>query len=224
MRLPETSNVHHVYTPPPGPVDYLHVDEHLIAINKPAGLLSVPGRAPEKADCAISRVARDYPEVLTVHRLDMSTSGLLLLARSKAIHRALSLLFERGRVGKAYIADVWGTPDPANGAITAPLMVDWPNKPRQKIDLENGKPSHTDYATREMHTHGARVELAPKTGRTHQLRIHLASIGHPILGDEFYAHQPAFDAAPRLHLHATQLSFIHPATQTELTLNSPCPF
>lgn len=212
------------YTPPQGPVRYVHVDEHLIVIDKPSGLLSVPGRGLEKADCAVSRVDVDYPGALTVHRLDMATSGLLVLARSKEVQAALSRLFERGEVEKAYFADVWGIPKPPEGEIDLPLITDWPNRPRQKVDHEIGKPSRTLYETIGVSLKYSRLCLTPLTGRSHQLRVHLAEIGHPILGDELYAHGAALAAAPRLHLHASQLAFDHPGTGVRLNLTSLCPF
>ncbi|MBD3771539.1 MAG: RNA pseudouridine synthase [Rhodobacterales bacterium] len=213
-----------LYSPPQEPVRYVHVDDHLIVIDKPSGLLSVPGRGPEKADCAVARVAADYPGALTVHRLDMSTSGLLILARSKEMQAALSGLFERGEVEKAYIADVWGTPDPPNGEIDLPLITDWPNRPRQKVDHETGKPSRTLYEVTETAADHARLLLTPLTGRSHQLRVHLAEIGHPILGDELYADEAALAASPRLCLHAARIAFDHPATGERLALSLPCPF
>lgn len=203
---------------------YVHVDDHLIVIDKPPGLLSVPGRGPEKADCAVARVNADHPGALTVHRLDMATSGLLVLARSKDMQAAMSRLFERGEVEKAYFADVWGTPTPPTGEIDLPLITDWPNRPRQKVDHEIGKPSRTLYETIEAHADHTRLRLTPLTGRSHQLRVHLAEIGHPILGDELYAHKAALAAASRLHLHACRLAFEHPVTGTRLTLASPSPF
>ena len=213
-----------LYSPPQEPVRYVHVDDHLIVIDKPSGLLSVPGRGAEKADCAVARVAADYPGALTVHRLDMSTSGLLILARSKEMQAALSGLFERGEVEKAYIADVWGTPDPPSGEIDLPLITDWPNRPRQKVDHETGKPSRTLYEVAEAASGHARLLLTPLTGRSHQLRVHLAESGHPILGDELYAHEAALAASPRLCLHAARIAFDHPATGERLALTLPCPF
>lgn len=213
-----------VYAPPQGKLVYIHSDADLIVIDKQAELLSVPGRGPEKADCAISRVQADYPDALTVHRLDMSTSGLLVFARSKAAQRHLAIQLEKGGVEKTYIADVWGSPDPGTGQIDLPLAQDWPNRPRQKVDTENGKPSHTHYETLASHPHGARLRLTPLTGRTHQLRLHLAAIGHPILGDDIYAHTAALGAATRLHLHASRLTLRQPATQDWLTFVAPIPF
>jgi tRNA pseudouridine32 synthase/23S rRNA pseudouridine746 synthase len=202
----------------------LYADTHLIAVDKPSGLLSVPGRGEDKADCALSRAQAIYPDALTVHRLDMATSGLLLLARGKEMQRALSGLFERGEISKRYIADVWGAPSPVDGQISLPLITDWPNRPLQKVDHEIGKPSVTRFDTLRASGASARLILTPLTGRSHQLRVHLAEIGHPILGDEFYAHAQALAAAPRLALHAASLSFLHPATGEPLRLDSPCPF
>lgn len=213
-----------VYTPPLERLKIIHADDALIAVDKPAGLLSVPGRGVDKADCVVSRAQQDYPDALTVHRLDMATSGLLLLARGKKMQRALSGLFERGDVAKRYVADVWSVPNPSSGKIDLPLITDWPNRPLQKIDHESGKPSQTLYETMSASRSTARLALTPLTGRSHQLRVHLAAIGHPILGDEFYAHAEAFAAAPRLCLHAAALSFRHPLTGETLNLESPCPF
>jgi tRNA pseudouridine32 synthase / 23S rRNA pseudouridine746 synthase len=213
-----------VYTPPQEPLLYIHVDAHLIVIDKPPGLLSVPGRGEDKADCAVSRVEADYPGALTVHRLDMATSGLLILARSKEMQVALSRMFELGQMEKEYHAHVWGLPDPPGGLIDLPLITDWPNRPRQKVDHEIGKPSRTRYETMETDASGARLRLKPLTGRSHQLRVHLAEIGHPILGDELYAHPEARAAAPRLLLHASALGFDHPYSGDRFDITLPCPF
>jgi tRNA pseudouridine32 synthase/23S rRNA pseudouridine746 synthase len=212
------------YAPVQAPVSYIHADDHIILIDKPSGLLSVPGRGPEKQDCAITRVQAAYPGALTVHRLDMGTSGLLLTARSKEMQRALSGLFERGEVQKEYIADVWGTPSPASGEIDLPLITDWPQRPRQKVDHDIGKPSRTLYETLSSAGGISRLRLTPLTGRSHQLRVHLANIGHPILGDDLYADGEARALRPRLALHASQLGLIHPATGESMTFESPCPF
>ena len=212
------------YAPPLAKPDIVYADADLIAIDKPSGLLSVPGRGEDKADCALSRVQVLYPDALTVHRLDMATSGLLLLARGKAMQRALSRLFERGEVAKRYIADVWGEPSPSAGTISLALITDWPRRPLQKVDHEAGKPSLTCFETLQAGSPSSRLTLTPLTGRSHQLRVHLAEIGHPILGDEFYAHAEARKAAPRLALHAASLHFPHPATGNPLHLSAPCPF
>lgn len=213
-----------LYAPAPGPVCYIHCDAHLILIDKPSGLLSVPGRGADKADCAITRVQAEFPDALTVHRLDMATSGLLMMARSKEMQRALSGLFERGEVEKCYLADVWGTPQPASGEIDLPLITDWPRRPLQKVDPEIGKPSRTLYETLSVTAGTARLKLTPLTGRSHQLRVHLAAIGHPILGDEFYASGEALAARPRLALHAAKLAFAHPEKGERMEFEAPCPF
>lgn len=212
------------YAPPQARLEIVHADDFLIAMDKPSGLLSVPGRGQEKADCALSRAQAIYPDALTVHRLDMATSGLLLLARGKAMQRALSGLFERGEVQKRYVADVWGIPSPAAGEISLPLITDWPRRPLQKVDHEIGKPSVTRYETLSVSGTIARLALTPLTGRSHQLRVHLAETGHPILGDEFYATGEALAARPRLALHAERLAFRHPGTSAEVVLVCPCPF
>ncbi len=213
-----------VYAPPRSAIDFVHVDDALIAIDKPAGLLSVPGRGEDKADCAATRVQAEFPDALTVHRLDMATSGLLLFARGKVMQRALSGLFERGEMAKRYIAEVWGRPDPGEGEINLPLVTDWPRRPLQKVDWDTGKPSVTRYETLSSSGNTSRMQLTPLTGRSHQLRVHLAEIGHPILGDEFYAHPDALAARSRLALHAAALRFMHPGTGEAMALDLPCPF
>ncbi|MBA3068414.1 MAG: RNA pseudouridine synthase [Hyphomonas sp.] len=212
------------YVPPMTRLEIVHADASMVAVNKPSGLLSVPGRGEDKADCALSRVQGEFPDALTVHRLDMATSGLLLFARSKAAQRALSSLFARGEVNKRYIAEVWGVPVPAAGEISLPLITDWPRRPLQKVDWEIGKPSVTRYETLAATGRTARIALTPLTGRSHQLRVHLAEIHNPILGDEFYAHADALAAAPRLALHAASLGFVHPETGVPVRLESPVPF
>jgi len=187
-------------------MEIVYLDDALIVINKPPGLLSVPGRGPDKQDCAIHRIRARHPEALIVHRLDMATSGLLLLARGAEMQRALSMDFAERRVDKRYVALLsGGLPVTGDWAeVDLPLLTDWPNRPRQKIDHEIGKPSRTRYrvlATAATHT---RVELEPITGRTHQLRVHMLALGHPILGDRLYG--PEQDPSPRLMLHACSLA------------------
>lgn len=189
----------------------VHEDAGFLVVNKASGLLSVPGRGPDKQDCLIHRVQAVYPEALAVHRLDMSTSGLLLLARSPEMHRELSKLFEQRQVGKRYIAVVAGELPALAGEINLPLICDWPNRPRQKVDFEIGKASQTYYRrlAYDPITNQSRVELTPITGRSHQLRVHLMALGHPILGDDLYG---TASSAPRLLLHACQLSFPLPGS------------
>ena len=201
-----------VYTPPPDTgIPVIFADDALIVADKPAGLLSVPGRGPERADCLVSRLQRDYPDALTVHRLDMSTSGLLVLARGEEMHRRLSKLFRDRLVDKRYVAVVAGLVEADSGEIDLPLIVDWPNRPRQMVDHSICKPSLTRFRVLERNTESntTRVELEPWTGRSHQLRVHMASLGHPILGDELYGDE---SSAPRLLLHALTLAFPHPLT------------
>ncbi|MEG1969733.1 MAG: pseudouridine synthase [Burkholderiaceae bacterium] len=201
---------------PPHAFELLFVNEQLLVVNKPSGLLSVPGRGPDKQDCLIARVQRHYPDALIVHRLDMATSGLLLLARGAPMQRRLSMDFEARRVGKRYVAVVHGRlampTAPAGGEwelIDLPLINDWPNRPRQKVDADAGKPSQTRWRVIGHEWRGTqtctRVELEPLTGRTHQLRVHLLALGHPIVGDALYGPSPSPGEEPRLLLHASEL-------------------
>ena len=210
------------------------VDPDLIVVDKPSGLLSVPGKGPEGGNCLSAHVQAVWPDALVVHRLDMSTSGLMVMARGADMQRALSVAFARRLTRKRYEAIVWGNPEastPAGPSLTPdcwhtielPLIVDWPNRPRSKICQDTGKPSLTRWRTlqAESCTDHTRLELEPVTGRSHQLRVHLMSIGHPILGDNLYAHADALAAAPRLLLHAKALQLLHPATGTDMSWESP---
>ncbi|WMP16805.1 RluA family pseudouridine synthase [Thiothrix lacustris] len=204
----------------------LYQDDSLIVVDKPSGLLSVPGRGADKQDCMISRVQAEFPGALTVHRLDMGTSGIMVIARGKAMERALSILFQTRQVHKRYVAVVAGQVAEACGEINLPLITDWPNRPRQIVSFELGKPSSTRYQVLEQDAvaNTTRVELEPITGRTHQLRVHLQALGHPILGDELYASAEILAQAPRLLLHAACIHFPHPPSGTILTIRSPIPF
>jgi len=207
----------------------LHEDDALLAIVKPAGLLAVPGRGADKADCLSARVQARWPEALVVHRLDEATSGLMLFARSPEVQRALGRAFESRAVDKRYEAIVAGQLAPADttdgwATIDAPLAADWPNRPRQQVDVAIGKPSQTRWRVLRHEGGHTRVELQPLTGRTHQLRVHLASIGHPILGDRLYAPPALQAAAPRLLLHASELGFSHPQSGAPLRLFSATRF
>ena len=216
----------HDYQPPPDHgITLLFEDEHLLVVNKPAGLLSVPGNSPQKKDCMESRLQANFLEALTVHRLDMSTSGILLFARNKTMHSAMSKLFAERKINKTYIAVVDGLVEQDKGEINAPLMVDWLNRPKQKVDAQ-GKPSCTYYEviSRDPNTNSTKVQLTPITGRSHQLRVHMMSIGHAILGDEFYAPDTAFHKADRLLLHAAELAFIHPVTNQPVHIHCPPDF
>ncbi|WP_020414038.1 RluA family pseudouridine synthase [Microbulbifer variabilis] len=209
------------YNPPTEPcLSVVFEDSSLLILDKPSGLLSVPGRDPTNWDSLASRVQECYPEALIVHRLDMDTSGLVVMARSPEAHRQLSVLFQNREVSKTYIAWVWGAPEADSGKVELPLICDWPNRPKQKVDFEIGKPSLTRWE--KVTTSGSRslIRLTPVTGRSHQLRVHMQAIGHPILGDPFYAHIEALSAAPRLLLHARELGFKHPATGELLYFSS----
>jgi tRNA pseudouridine32 synthase / 23S rRNA pseudouridine746 synthase len=216
-----------------GDVRVLHADEALLVLDKPAGLLSVPGRGPAHADCLSARVQATFADALVVHRLDMATSGLLVMARGATAQRALSRAFAERRVDKHYVAVVAGCPDAGQSdaegwsEIDLPLIVDWPNRPRSKVDHGIGKPSRTRWrqlAPADSSIPATRLALAPITGRSHQLRVHLQAIGHPILGDELYADAAVLHAAPRLLLHACRLSLPHPLSGTVLGFESPAPF
>jgi len=195
-------------------------------VDKPSGLLAVPGRAAHKYDSQSVRVRAVYPQALVVHRLDQPTSGLMLFALNPAAQSALGRMFQRREVHKEYIAVVAGGPEPSQGEVDLPLIADWPNRPRQRIDHDVGKPALTRYEVLE-HDAGAgtsRVRLLPVTGRSHQLRLHMAALGHPILGDELYADPATHARSPRLLLHAHRLRFAHPIEGRELVLESPVPF
>lgn len=193
-------------------------------MRKPAGLLSVPGR--NEADSVARRAQTCWPDALVVHRLDMATSGLLLLARGAAAQRSLSIAFEQRRVDKTYVAIVDGLVRDDAGEIALPLCVDWPRRPRQQVDLAHGRPSLTRWRVlaRDAACARSRLELHPITGRSHQLRVHLAAIGHPIIGDEFYAPPAVHQGAPRLLLHATRLVFSHPASGATCRFDDAPPF
>lgn len=195
----------------------LHADDALLVLAKPAGLLSVPGRGADKQDCASARAQQQWPGALVVHRLDMATSGLLLMARTPQVQRALSHAFAQREVEKRYQAIVQGcmsAPESQGGwgDIELPIAADWERRPLRVIDHERGKPSHTRWRVLAMDeaAQTTRLELSPITGRTHQLRLHLAAIGHAILGDALYADTTTQARAPRLLLHATRLAFTHP--------------
>jgi len=214
----------------------LYFDSWLLVLDKPAGLLSVPGRGPENADNLASRVQTAYPEALNVHRLDQATSGLIVMARDPATHRELSRQFAAREVQKSYLAIVAGQLAADSGQIDLPLAADWPNRPRQRIDHAAGKPAVTQWrvisrnpANEAFPGGTTRLELMPLTGRSHQLRVHLSALGHPIVGDALYAPAeiaPAeiAAAASRLLLHAAELRLIHPATKREMAWRAECPF
>ena len=213
------------YQPPQEPLRLHYVDDAIIVVVKPAGLLSVPGRGPDKQDCVIHRVQQDFPQAQIAHRLDMSTSGLLVVAPDAAMQQVMYRLFRERAVEKRYIALVAGVVTPESGAIDLPLICDWPNRPRQMVCPARGKPSLTRFRVlqRMPHEDCTVVELEPVTGRSHQLRVHLAALGHPILGDELYAGVAA-ERAPRLLLHASEIAFAHPQNDRRVHFHCPAPF
>ncbi len=232
-------------------LELLYSDASLLVANKPAGLLAVPGRGADKQDCLSARIQQQFPDALVVHRLDMATSGLLVFARGVEMQRRLSEMFREREVEKRYQAVVAGRLDVRNihgfpslallqregkrspllplgegweggwGEVDLPIGADWPNRPMRKVDAELGKPSLTRYRVLHQDEYTSRVELEPVTGRTHQLRVHMAAIGHPILGDALYGDAAS---APRLLLHACALSFAHPLSGEALNLVSEAPF
>jgi tRNA pseudouridine32 synthase/23S rRNA pseudouridine746 synthase len=204
----------------------VYVDEDLLVLDKPAGLLAVPGRGEDKQDCLAARAQVLWPGALVVHRLDMATSGLFLMARCLPVQRVLGRAFAERSVHKRYEAVVAGSlgKPGAQGTIELPLAADWPRRPRQKIDAAAGRPSTTHWEVLAQAAASTRLALEPWTGRTHQLRVHLQAVGHPILGDALYAPQEVQAMASRLLLHATALQLAHPVTGEPLAFASPAPF
>ncbi len=207
-------------------------DDHLLVLNKPSGLLSVPGRGEDKQDCLITRAQAQWPEALTVHRLDMSTSGLMVIAKGPEMQRSLSQAFAQREVHITYEAIVAGelsNTETSNADawsdIHMPLLIDWPNRPKSKVDWEHGKPSHTQWRIKKSNlTNATRVELKPITGRTHQLRLHMMAIGHAIVGDALYASPDIQAQSTRLLLHARVLQLKHPVTAEWMAFESTVPF
>lgn len=214
-----------VYTPPSAPLQTLYEDEDLIAIDKPAGLLSVMGRLPEHQDSVYLRILQHYPEAKVIHRLDMATSGILLFAKHREMEVMMSKLFQARAVDKHYIALVQGQLL-GSGCVDVPLIADWEHRPRQKVDYKVGKPAQTHYYVQENISYDqyTRVNLVPITGRSHQLRVHMAHLGHPIVGDKLYHPEPLKNTLGRLALHATQLTFKHPVQQHMMVIQSTVPF
>ena len=211
------------YAPPDGPLEVLFQDIRLLLVNKPSGLLSVPGKGEHLADCLETRVKARYPGALLVHRLDRDTSGIMVFARKPSVQRHLNLQFEKRLVDKTYIAEVWGEVEGETGEIDLPVIVDWPNRPLNKVCRDTGKPALTRWEVIGRGEGRTRVRLFPKTGRSHQLRVHMLALGHPILGDPFYATGEALAAAPRLLLHAETLAFTDTRGEA-LRFECPCPF
>ncbi len=209
-----------------GDFELLYKDEMLLVLNKPGELLSVPGRGEERFDSLQTRVQAVFPDALVVHRLDMSTSGIMIMARGKEVQRNLNKAFERRDVYKKYIAVVDGIVEPAQGVIDLPLLTDWPNRPKQKVDYILGKSSLTFYnvLSHDREHNSTRIELRPKTGRSHQLRVHMMALGHTILGDNLYANDDVLKKASRLQLHAEQIRLMHPGNDQMIDFVCAAPF
>jgi len=214
------------YNPPQEPwLDLVYRDDYIAVVNKPSGLLSVPGNQPQYYDSAMSRVKEKYGFCEPAHRLDMATSGILLFALSKAADRELKRQFREREPKKYYQALVWGHVEQDHGAVELPLICDWENRPRQKICFERGKRAVTFYDVLQRYPNNTtRIKLTPITGRSHQLRLHMLALGHPILGDKFYAHPQAKALSPRLCLHAESLQIQHPITGEAMEFTAPVGF
>ena len=213
-----------VYEPPKTPLDILYIDEDVLVVNKPSGLLTVPGKELKHHDSLELRVKIEYPNSFLVHRLDMDTSGVIIFALSKSTQRSLNLQFEKRIVKKLYEAIVFGNIKEDNGFIDLPLIVDWPNRPLQKIDAKEGKSALTHWQVLDREGDVTRVALMPETGHTHQLRVRMMSLGHTILGDRFYGNVAEINLANELQLHAKDLMIIHPKNGKKITFKAPLPF
>ncbi len=216
-------NLSSEYTPPNDPLDILHQDHQIVVANKPSGLLSVPGRGEHLSDCLLTRVQAVFPEALLVHRLDRDTSGVMVFALTPHAQRNLSMQFEKRSTKKTYVARVFGRLETKTGTVDLPLIVDWPNRPRQMVDHENGKPAVTDYRVLKAGDAESRVRLMPRTGRSHQLRVHMLALGHVILGDPIYAEGVAANH-PRLMLHSEELRINHPDSGKGMSFRAKAPF
>ncbi|MBL4910538.1 MAG: RNA pseudouridine synthase [Alteromonadaceae bacterium] len=219
------ANPDFIYQPPMTPyLEFIYQDDDIVVLNKSSGLLTVTGRLPEHQDCLQTRVNKVLPTATIVHRLDMATSGIVIMALNKAAHVNISRQFEQRLTKKSYLARVYGLVKDDSGEINLPLICDWPNRPKQKVDFEHGKSSQTHYKVLSRDENSSLVELTPITGRSHQLRVHMLELGHPILGDRLYAHDKALTISPRLQLHAQMLALLHPVTAEKLIFNSTSPF
>ena len=212
-----------VYQPTEAQPQVIHADHEVLVVNKPSGLLSVPGRGEDRADCLIARLRAAFPTVLLVHRLDLDTSGVMVFALTPHAQRNLSKQFEERKTKKVYLARVAGRVAEKTGTVDLPLIVDWPNRPRQMVDHAEGRPAVTDWRVVRASDDETRIRLMPLTGRSHQLRVHMAEIGHPILGDPLYATGAAADF-PRLMLHAESLRLKHPESGLPMTFSAPAEF
>ena len=210
------------YSPPQTPLNYLYLDDDLIIVEKPSGLLSVPGKT--EPDCLESRIKKQHPKALTIHRLDMATSGVMVFAKNPNAQRHIGLQFEKRMIEKTYIARVNGLIEQDEGEINLPLITDWPNRPKQKVCHQDGKASQTFWKVSRRADTSTRVMLFPKTGRSHQLRVHMLAIGHPILGDRLYADDATYNQAKRLQLHSHKLKLRKPTGGDWIEFESPPPF
>lgn len=213
------------YTPPTKPyLDIVFQDEDIVVLNKPSGLLTVPGKAPEHKDSLDYRVRLVWPQARIVHRLDMATSGLVIMAMHAQSQRDLNKQFELRQTQKRYFALLEGQVPVDSGTVDLPLLCDWPNRPKQMVHFGSGKPSLTYFRVLARNQDRTKVELIPVTGRSHQLRVHMLWLGHPILGDKFYGTEQGLRSVDRLQLHAGSLAFRHPTSGTELYFEVSCPF
>lgn len=213
------------YFPPLDPyLNILYQDDEILVLDKQSGLLTVPGKDPSLWDCVEYRARKTWPTAGIVHRLDKDTSGVLVMALNKRAHGRIGSQFEHRKTTKSYVARVAGLMEQDSGLVDLPLATDWDNKPRQRVDYENGRASQTEWSVMEREADVTRVRLHPLTGRTHQLRVHMKAIGHVILGDAFYGDEATLKAAPRLQLHAAELGFTHPTTNEFMTFVAPTPF
>jgi tRNA pseudouridine32 synthase/23S rRNA pseudouridine746 synthase len=211
------------YNPPMDDIEVLHEDSDLLFVNKPAGLLSVPGKTPDLADCLLTRLEIAFPTVRLVHRLDRDTSGVMVFALTAHGQKHLGQQFEARMPKKTYVARLAGRLEPKEGEVDLPLIVDWPNRPKQMVCHETGKPALTGYKVVKSSDEETRVRLFPKTGRSHQLRVHMLSLGHPILGDPLYAPETT-EAHPRMMLHAEELRVNHPENNRGMRFRAKAPF
>ncbi|TKZ22205.1 RluA family pseudouridine synthase [Shimia litoralis] len=211
------------YTPPDGPLDILHEDHEIVVVNKPEGLLSVPGRGDHLKDCLLERLLIGFPTALLVHRLDRDTSGVMVFGLTPHAQRNLSMQFEKRTTKKTYVARVAGNFEEKTGTVDLPLIVDWPNRPRQMVCRDTGKSAVTDWRVLKKKDGESRVRLSPKTGRTHQLRVHMLALGHPILGDPLYATGADADF-DRMMLHAEELRIGHPENGHGMTFRAKANF
>jgi tRNA pseudouridine32 synthase/23S rRNA pseudouridine746 synthase len=212
-----------VYAPPQDPLAIIHDDHEVLLVDKPSGLLSVPGKGEHLADCLIARVQQVFPQALLIHRLDRDTSGVMIFGLTPHAQRHLGLQFEKRQTKKTYVARVAGEMAEKTGTVDLPIIVDWPNRPLQKICHETGRQAQTDWRVLKARDGETRVRLMPKTGRSHQLRVHMLALGHPILGDPFYATGEARDH-PRLMLHSETFQFRHPDGGQGMRFTAKAPF